>query len=118
MRFEENIVGDVVVLKVIELRIAADISGSFKSALVDKVSHADRVIVLDMSAVSFIDSMGLGALVAALKSIQGDNDLVLCGATDTVLSMFKLTRMNKVFRMFDTADQAVAALSAASARAS
>ena len=105
-------------VKVIESRIAADISGSFKKALVDTVSRSDRLIVLDMTEVSFIDSMGLGALVAALKSVKEDSDLVLCGARDTVLSMFRLTRMNKIFRMFDTAEEAVAALAAESARAS
>ena len=35
---------------------------------------------------------------------------MLCGTGGTVASMFKLTRMDKVFRMFGTTEEAVAAL--------
>ena len=69
------------------------------------------MIVLDMSDVTFIDSSGLGALIASLKIIGDDGELVLCGARDTVESMFKLTRMNKVFRMFGSPEEAVSSLS-------
>ena len=82
----------------------------FKHQLIDYVNKGNRSIVLDMNAVSFIDSSGLGALVSSLKVIGKDGDLVLCGTGGTVNSMFKLTRMDKVFRMFGTAEEAVAAL--------
>ena len=111
MRFEHTIVGDVLVARVLDSRIVADVAPRFKHQLIDYVTSGNRSIVLDMQAVSFIDSSGLGALVSSLKAIGRDGDLVLCGTGGTVTSMFKLTRMDKVFRMFGTTEEAVAALS-------
>ena len=111
MRFEQIMVGSVLVAKVLDSRIGADVAPRFKHQLIDYINEGNRSIVLDMRAVSFIDSSGLGALVSSLKMIGQDGELVLCGTGGTVASMFKLTRMDKVFRMFDTAEEAVAALS-------
>ena len=110
MRFEENRAGDVLVAKVLENRIVAEVAPRFKAQLLQYINAGNKEIVLDLSAVTFIDSSGLGALVSILKAMGQDGDLVLCGTTGTVTSMFKLTRMDKVFRMFSTTDDAVAAL--------
>ena len=110
MVFEETRFGDVLVAKVAERRIAAEVAHQLKEALADVVKKGNRRIVLDLSDVTFIDSGGLGALISSLKAVGGDGELVLAGSCDAVVNMFKLTRMNKVFRMFDTPDQAVAAL--------
>ena len=110
MRFEHTKMGDVLVAKVLDSRIVADVAPRFKHQLIDYISEGNRTIVLDLKAVSFIDSSGLGALVSSLKAIGSGGDLVLCGTGGTVASMFKLTRMDKVFRMFGTTEEAVAAL--------
>jgi anti-sigma B factor antagonist len=111
MRFEERKTGSVFIAKVLDKRIAADVASRFKEDLIKYVTNGNRAIVLDLSEVTFIDSSGLGALIASLKVMGNDGELVLCGACDAVASMFKLTRMNKVFRMFDSPEEAVAALS-------
>ena len=111
MRFEENRAGNVLIAKVLESRIGADVAARFKEEIIGYVKSGNRAIVLDLSDVSFIDSSGLGALISCLKSMGGQGELVLCGTRGTVSSMFKLTRMDKVFRMFSGSDEAVAALS-------
>ena len=119
MRFEEVKTGEILVVKVLDNRIAADVSPRFKAQLKDYIEAGNRAMVLDLSAVTFIESRGLGAMITALKSLGKDANLVISGAQGAVASMFKLTRMDKVFRMFDTAGRAEAALqSAASARGS
>ncbi|MEO8661611.1 MAG: STAS domain-containing protein [Bryobacteraceae bacterium] len=111
MRFEEIRVGSVLVAKVLDGRIAADVAPRFKSKLAEYMVDGNRSIVIDLGSVSFIDSSGLGALVSSLKSMGKDGDLVISSAQGTVATMFKLTRMDKVFRMYDNCDAAVAALS-------
>jgi anti-sigma B factor antagonist len=111
MRFEESKVGDILVAKVLDGRIAADVAPRFKAHLAEYMTNGNRSIVLDLGLVNFIDSSGLGALVSSLKSMGKDGDLVVSGAHGAVASMFKLTRMDKVFRMYETNDLAVAALS-------
>ena len=111
MRFEETRVGNVLIAKVLESRIAADVAPRFKEDLMAYIAKGNHAIVLDLSDVTFIDSSGLGALIASLKAIDEDGELILSGVRDTVESMFKLTRMNKVFRMFSSKEEAVAAFS-------
>jgi anti-sigma B factor antagonist len=110
MRFEESTIGNVFIAKVLESRISADVASRFKEEIINYVKKGNRTLVLDLSDVTFIDSSGLGALIASLKVIANDGELVLCGVRDTVASMFKLTRMNKVFRMFHSPEEAAAAV--------
>jgi anti-sigma B factor antagonist len=110
MEFQDSSIGGVRVVKVLAERVTADVAARFKQGLVKYVEQGDRVIVLDLSEVAFIDSSGLGALIGSLKAMGSDGEMVLCGAQDTVMNMFKLTRMNKVFRMFGTPEEAAAAI--------
>lgn len=111
MKFEEAKAGNILILTVMADRVAADVAPSFKQELAGYVAQGNQKIVPDMSKVSFIDSSALGALISVLKLVGSSGDLVLCSTQTTVVSMFKLTRMNKVFRMFDNRDEAISSLS-------
>jgi anti-sigma B factor antagonist len=111
MRFEESKIGNVFIAKILESRITADVASHFKQDLIEYVAMGNQTIVLDLSDVTFIDSSGLGAIIGSLKTMGGERELVLCGARDAVSSMFKLTRMNKMFRMFRNREEAVLAMS-------
>ncbi len=110
MRFEVRKIGGVFIAKVQESRIVADVAPRFKAEIIEILGQGHRVLILDLSDVAFIDSSGLGALIGSLKVVGEGNELALCGAREAVASMFKLTRMDKVFRMFSTAEEAAAAL--------
>ena len=99
MRFEENRVGDVLVARVLDGRIAADVAPQFKAHLANYAKNRGLSIVLDLGAVSFMDSSGLGALISSLKSIGSDGHLVISGARGPVAMMFKLSRMDKILRL-------------------
>jgi anti-sigma B factor antagonist len=111
MQFEEISILDVLVVRVHESRIVADVAPQFKEGLIAYVKSGKRNVVLDLSEVTFIDSSGLGALIGSLKAMGKGGELALCSARDGVISMLKLTRMDKVFRIFATANEAASALS-------
>jgi len=46
-----------------------------------------------------------------LKAMGGNGELLLSGAHEAVMNMFKLTHMNKVFRMFKSPEEALSAIS-------
>lgn len=54
-------------------------------------------IVLDLSRVTFLDSSGLGAVVAVMKLLGPDRRLELAGLTPAVEKVFRLTRMDSIF---------------------
>ena len=110
MQLEQKRRGDVQMVKVLDKRMDARAAPSFKEQMSEVIGSGSRRIALDIGDVEFIDSSGLGAIVSALKMLGGNGDLVICGARETVMSMFKLTRMDKVFRIFAGDEQAANAL--------
>ena len=100
----------VSVLKVAGARIDAASAAAFRESLAAFVQRGVIRFVIDLSAVTFIDSTGLGALVSALKHAGPSGEVVVAGARESVATLFKLTRMDKVFRMFPTDVEAVAAM--------
>lgn len=111
MQLEERRAGKILVVAVLEPRLDAKLAVEFKETIAARIAQGHSLLVLDLSAVNFVDSSGLGAIVSSLKMLRGQGQLLLSGMSATVLSTFKLTRMDKVFRIFPTQAEAVAALS-------
>lgn len=90
-------------------RIDASSAIQFKDRFREVVEDSSGPIVLDMSQVDFLDSSGLGAVVAALKLLGPDQNLALAGLTSTVEKVFRLTRMDSVFTIHPDAESAIGA---------
>lgn len=73
----------------------------------ERVAQEQGDLVLDLSRVAFIDSSCLGALVATVKALrEKQGDIKIAGLCDDVLSIFQITRLDRVFGIFDTVDEA------------
>jgi anti-sigma B factor antagonist len=111
MKISERKVGTNIVVEVHETRLGADKTAAFKEVVGRHREDGDSAsIILDLSQVVFIDSSGLGAILSILKRMPKGTELIICGATEPVMSMFKLTRLDRVFTMKPTVDDAVSAL--------
>jgi anti-sigma B factor antagonist len=87
-------------------RIDASVAIQFKDAMRAATAETDGPIILDMSNVDFVDSSGLGAIVAAMKVLGDPGKLELAGLTPDVNKVFRLTRMDSVFTIHDSIEQA------------
>jgi len=97
----------VTVVDLLMKRLDASVAVPFKEALLEIVRAGNSRVVLDMSGVEFVDSSGLGSLVSILKAVGSQGVLAVCGLRPTVHSLFKLTRMDKVFALYATSPDAV-----------
>ncbi len=80
-----------------------------REKLIELVNDGHHQIVVDLSAVEFLDSTGLGVLVGALKRVRThDGDLALVCTESRVLKVFEITGLTKVFAMYASVDEAVA----------
>ncbi|MBC9246136.1 STAS domain-containing protein [Paracoccus sp. 11-3] len=82
-----------------ESRIDAAIATGFKDKLRSIVVTAKKPVLLDMRGVDFMDSSGLGAMIAVRKALPENLPIVLDGVTPNVERVFRLTRMDRVFRI-------------------
>ena len=60
--------------------------------------------------VAFIDSTGLGKLVAIKRDMAGRGKLFFCGVNLSVMRAFELTRLNQVFPIRENVDSALLAI--------
>jgi anti-sigma B factor antagonist len=97
----------ILIASVQDNRIDAAAALAFKEAMRQTADDAGALAILDLGKVDFIDSSGLGAIVAAMKYFAPDRRLILAGLTPAVSKVFTLTRMDRVFDIFLTVDEAV-----------
>ncbi|WP_298498844.1 STAS domain-containing protein [uncultured Maritimibacter sp.] len=89
--------GDTRIITVSEPRIDAAVAIQFKDQMRELIAAGPDRVILDLSRVGFIDSSGLGAIVASMKQATGPQRLELAGLTRNVQKVFALTRMDRVF---------------------
>ena len=81
-----------------------------REKLVELVAQGRYTIVVDLEAVDFLDSTGLGVLVGGLKRVRShDGDLILVCTHQRILKVFEITGLTKVFTIHDSLDAAVGA---------
>ncbi|MDG3041052.1 STAS domain-containing protein [Roseicyclus marinus] len=107
MRFEAC--GSFGFLSVDESRLDASVAIQFKDRFRDLTQDASGDVILDLSRVDFLDSSGLGAVVAARKILGAGRRLELAGLTLPVAKVMTLTQMHTVFPIHADLDAARAA---------
>ena len=76
-------------------------------------SEGKYEIVVDLTHVDFVDSAGLGQLVSALKlCVHHQGNLMLVGANESITDLLHITKLDTVFRIHDSVDDAVASFQA------
>ena len=89
------------VLFVQEERIDAHNSGELKEAILHLIEQGEVNIIVQLEQVRFIDSSGLGALLSGYKNAAAKSGmLALASMQQQVLSMFELTRLDRVIEIY------------------
>jgi anti-sigma B factor antagonist len=72
----------------------------FKDSLYGAIGDCKEDVVLECSELTYIDSMGLGIMVAVLKRIrQNECNVYINGVKPNVRKLFKITGLDKAFIM-------------------
>jgi anti-sigma B factor antagonist len=102
--------GEIAVVSILDDTLDATNVPDFREDIAPAIRDS-RWIVLDMSALRFVDSSGCGALLSCLRHLnQKGGDLLLCGVQKPVLTLFELVRMHRIVEIFDTQDKALSSL--------
>ena len=99
--------GPFLVIDIAEGRIDAAVAIAFKDAVRTLTEDILDDVILNLEAVDFIDSSGLGAIVAVMKQLGPDRRLHLTSLSPAVEKVFRLTRMDSVFSIHATLDAAL-----------
>lgn len=107
--------------------IVVDLSGRFtigepvllfRETLRTQVNQGARHFVLNLGDVSYIDSSGLGELVAAYTTVRNrQGDVKLLNLTAKAKDLLQMTKLLTVFDVYDDEGKAISAISSAKASA-
>ncbi|SCY88877.1 STAS domain-containing protein [Paracoccus tibetensis] len=110
MNVREQERGNVLVLSIDEKRLDAHKAPRLREEIISRIDQGRHLIVIDLAATEFMDSSGLGALVSCLKRLGPQGGIAVASIGSSVSRLFSLTRMNRVFSLHDSVDEAVAQL--------
>jgi anti-sigma B factor antagonist len=100
--------GRVMVVMVREERIDAHNSDELKVEINRLFESGTKDLLVDLKEVRFIDSSGLGVLVSGFKNAAThQGSIKLCSLQTQLKSMFELTRLHRVFDIYQTVDEAL-----------
>jgi anti-sigma B factor antagonist len=106
LKTEQN--GAVLVVMVHEERLDAHNSDELKAEISRLFESGTKNLLVDLKEVRFIDSSGLGVLVSGYKNASThQGSIKLCSLQTQVKSMFELTRLHRVFDIYQTIDEAL-----------
>lgn len=96
------------VLEIMNNRIDSSSAIEFKDHMKGIIDNGNHQLVLDLGRVDFIDSSGIGAIVGVLKYLGHKGTFAIVGMSQTVDRVFRLTRMDRVFSIYPTVEDALA----------
>jgi len=108
MEFSYSLHGETLVITPEFERIDASVAIRFKDEMRKLTDGARGRVVLDLEPIAFVDSSGLGAVVAVMKQLGGTKRLELANLQPTVAKVFRLTRMDSVFTIHTSIASALA----------
>ena len=83
------------------------ISGNeLRQQAIELVKNGTKMILIDCQDITFMNSAGIGALVAALKAVtNAGGNFYLCSLSEQVKMIFKMTKMNRIFQIFSNIEE-------------
>src|ERR1043166_1319405 len=87
---------DLLIVTPLVSRLDAHAAPALRAVLLQQIEAGCQRVKIDLEHVQFIDSSGLGAIVAARKHLGADGDLAVCSLAKTVRSMFEVTALDRV----------------------
>ena len=111
MNFIKEISGDVTIIKLALVEASLNESDELKAFIYENCAEESPKMVIDMNNVLYMDSSFIGALVAGLKKVLSRNgEIALANISDDVMALFEMTRLDKVFKIYDNTEEAVNSL--------
>ncbi|WP_194437374.1 STAS domain-containing protein [Vibrio fluminensis] len=106
MRYQVSQEGDSTVLRIDEERFDAKLAPEFRALIENITNELSPHLVVDIGAVKFMDSSGLGAVMGVYKLLR-DKRISVAKPQKPVQDLFKLTRMDRLIKTYDSVESAL-----------
>ena len=106
---QATITGEKTAILAISGSVDLTTAPSLRDRLAELIDDGRLCIIIDLTGTDFLDSTGLGALVAALKRLRmKSGEIRVVCAAGHVRKVFEITSLDRVFPLHDTVEAALA----------
>lgn len=107
MKLTQRSHGDDVILRLEGQLMGGPDAEALRSAIAGAVAQGKKTVLLDMAEVSWVNSSGLGILISShLAARNAGSRIVLAGLTKRIESILAVTRLNTIFEVVASVDEA------------
>ena len=90
----------------IDLHVSPEVAESLRTMVANK----PKVLVVDLTKVTYLDSSGLAVLIEGMQNVQEyGGKFALTNVQESVQHIFEIARLDQVFQIFPDVDSALAA---------
>ena len=108
MKVKTRMEGDVAIISVSGKLMGGPESDTLRNEIKNLIDDGSKKFVVDLKGVPWINSTGLGALMAVYTSIQrSEGVLKLCHVSDRIQSLFMITKLLTIFDTYPSENEAV-----------
>jgi anti-sigma B factor antagonist len=112
MRIKEKIDNHVAVLSLHGKMMGGPETTALHDHIRSLMNDGISKVVIDLGGVKWINSSGLGVLMAAMTTLKNaDGHMKLANITEKVESLLMITQLMRIFETYDSVDRAVSAMS-------
>ncbi len=109
MKYREEKIDDVLIMRVDEPRLDSTVSSQFKTELLRLVeSKKEKKILIDLKRVDYTDSSGLGALLFGHRQLKSHSGrLKLLHLNPKIQTLIKIAKLDDILEGYDNENEAV-----------
>ena len=107
MKFEDSLVGDIVVFDVSGKIMGGEETTMFHGKMHEYIQRNKKNVVVDLSRTEWMNSVGLGMLISALTTVKNAGGRLVLANITKIESILTITRLITVFEHYDTRNEAL-----------
>ena len=112
MEISERKVGDIIIVDIIGKMVASEDPGRLKDKVTSLVFQGNKKVILNLGNVSYMDSSGLGEMVACHGSaVRGGGEVKLANTGKKIKDLLIMTKLLTVFDSHDNEQDAIQSFS-------
>jgi len=112
MKIKEKIENHVAVLSLSGKMMGGPETTALHDHIRGLLNDGIKNVVIDLGGVKWINSSGLGVLMAAMTTLKNaEGQMKLANITEKVESLLMITQLMRIFQTYDSVDRAVSAMS-------
>ncbi|HEU4364404.1 MAG TPA: STAS domain-containing protein [Candidatus Krumholzibacteria bacterium] len=115
MKITQREIGNAVILDLNGKLTGGPDADTFREVFKSLIDQGKKNVVVNLEKVSWINSTGLGILISGYTSVRrAGGDLVVMHASDRIESILYVTKLNLLFKSFESEEEAVKSFTLAS----